>query len=101
MRGSKGRREASASGEQAVAMSGAKKRTRLVSFRATRSEYDALLAASVAAGADSISEYVRFVACSKGLDTKTVQRSACFQINRIHEKLEDIASALQRLGKSE
>ena len=66
-----------------------KRRTRIVLFRLTDDEYEALQSACVKRGARTVSDFAR----------KELLRSVAREREEMTEKLADIASGVQRLEK--
>ena len=77
-----------------------KRRSRIVSFRLSQEEYEALKDTSIAQGARSISGFARTAACSftvlrDGLPEQPVETT----IRRLHRKVEQLDREVRRLAQ--
>ncbi len=76
-----------------------KRRTRIVSFRLSEEEYEALMRYCVAHGARSISDYARIVACRPHDHTKSgaAARKSERSIRQLRNRVEELDRIIQQL----
>ena len=75
-----------------------KPRSRIVSFRLSQEEYEALESTCIAAGARSISDFARSAACSLSFQSNGLPEKAPeTMIRALQKRVEDLDREVQRL----
>ncbi len=76
-----------------------KRRTRIVSFRLSEEEYEALMRYCVAHGARSISDYARIVACRPPdhMESSAAARKSERSIRQLRNRVEELDRVIRQL----